>query len=192
VRIVAVDLGGTNARFAIAELREGKRPTLSAPRKYKTADYPDLPSAWSAFARDNGGPVPKVASIAIAGPVEGDVIRFTNSPWAIRPATLAQELGVDNLLLLNDFAAMAAAVGRLEDDELIPLGGPAGSLPAAGITTIIGPGTGLGVAQLLRRNQRNIVLPTEGGHVDFAALDAVEEKMLHRLRQRFVRVSTET
>jgi glucokinase len=191
VRIVAVDLGGTNARFAMAELHADRRPTLSEPRKYKTADYPDLPSAWAAFAKDSGGTLPTAASIAIAAPVEGELIRFTNSPWVIRPATLAQELGIDHLLLLNDFAAMAAAVGRLHEEELIPIGGPAGSLPQSGVMTVIGPGTGLGVAQLLRRGGRNIVLPTEGGHLDFAALDSVEERMLLRLRQRFVRVSTE-
>jgi glucokinase len=191
LRIVAGDLGGTNARFAIAELHADKRPTLGEPRKYKTADYPDLPSAWAAFAKDNDGILPRTASIAVAGPVEGDLIHFTNSPWVIRPATFASELGVDHLLLLNDFAAMAAAVGRLNEDELIPIGGPAGPLPASGVTTVIGPGTGLGVAQLLRRGGRTIVLPTEGGHLDFAALDSVEEKMLSRLRQRFVRVSTE-
>jgi len=191
MRIVAVDLGGTNARFAIAELYADKRPKLSEPRKYRTADYPDLPSAWAAFARDSGGALPKAASIAIAGPVEGDLIRFTNSPWVIRPSTLARELGIDHLLLLNDFAAMAAAVGRLHDDEFVAIGGPAGPLPQSGVITVIGPGTGLGVAQLLRRDGRNIVLPTEGGHLDFAALDSAEEKMLQRLRQRFVRVSTE-
>lgn len=191
MQIVAVDLGGTNARFAIADLHAGRRPTLGESRKYRTADYPDLPTAWAAFAKDSGGTLPKAASIAIAGPVEGELIRFTNSPWVIRPATLAQELGIDQLLLLNDFAAMAAAVGRLHDEELAPLGGPAGSLPESGVVTIIGPGTGLGVAILLRRGGRNIVLPTEGGHLDFAALDGVEEKMLRRLRQRFVRVSTE-
>ncbi|MDB5687499.1 MAG: glucokinase [Rhizorhabdus sp.] len=191
MRIVAVDLGGTNARFALADLHEDRRPTLGEARKYKTADYPDLASAWRAFARDSGVDLPKAASIAIAGPVEGDLIRFTNSPWVIRPATLAQELEIDDLLLLNDFAAMAAAVGRLHDDELIAIGGPAGPLPATGVVTIAGPGTGLGVAQLLRHKGRNIVLPTEGGHLDFAPLDSFEEALLKRLREEHRRVSTE-
>jgi glucokinase len=59
------------------------------------------------------------------------------------------------------------------------------------VVTIAGPGTGLGVAQLLRHKGRNVVLPTEGGHLDFAALDSVEEQMLQRMRHRFERVSTE-
>ena len=191
MQIVAVDLGGTHARFTIADLSPDRRPVLGEARKYKTADFPDFPSAWAAFARDCGTKPPAAASIAIAGPVEGDLIRFTNCPWVIRPATLAADLGVEQLLLLNDFAAMAAAVGQLDGDELIPLGGPAGPLPSSGMVTIAGPGTGLGVAQLLRHRGRDIVLATEGGHLDFAALDSVEEQMLRRLRSRYVRVSTE-
>jgi glucokinase len=190
--IVAVDLGGTHARFALAELGGGPRPKLGETRKYRTAEYPDLPSAWRAFERDSGRRLPCAASIAIAGPVEGELIRFTNNSWTIRPATLADELEIDGPVeLLNDFAAMAAAVGVLDDSELVYLGGPEGALPESGVTTVIGPGTGLGVAQLLRRDGRRIVLATEGGHLDFAALDGFEERLLQRLRERHRRVSTE-
>lgn len=189
--IVAVDLGGTHARFAVAELREDARPALGDVYKYRAADHAGLADAWAAFAKDLGRAPPPVASIAIAGPVEGELIRFTNNDWTIRPATLAGELGVGEVRLFNDFAAMAAAVGVLETDELIPLGGPDGPLPAEGVTTVIGPGTGLGVAQLLRRHGRRTVLATEGGHIDFAALDGFEEKLLARLRARHRRVSVE-
>ena len=191
MKLVAVDLGGTHARFAIAELHRDRRPTLGAVATYKTADYPGLPDSWAAFRQAQGGRLPQAASIAVAGPVEGALIRFTNNGWTIRPATLAAELGVERIALFNDFAAMAAAVGVLEDGELIPLGGPDGALPTEGVTTVIGPGTGLGVAQLLRRDGRRIVIPTEGGHIDFAALDSFEEKLLGVLRERHRRVSAE-
>ena len=191
MKLVAVDLGGTHARFAIAELHQDRRPTLGAVATYKTADYPGLSDSWAAFRQAQGGRLPQAASIAVAGPVEGALIRFTNNGWTIRPATLAAELGVERIALFNDFAAMAAAVGVLEDDELIPLGGPDGALPTEGVTTVIGPGTGLGVAQLLRRDGRRIVIPTEGGHIDFAALDSFEEKLLGVLRERHRRVSAE-
>lgn len=191
MKLVAVDLGGTHARFAIAELHDDRRPTLSEARKYRTADHASLAEAWARFAQDEGGTLPKAASIAIAGPVDGELIRFTNNSWVIRPATLAHELGVEHLRVFNDFAAMAAAVGVLLPQELVHIGGPEGALPAEGVTTVIGPGTGLGVAQLLRRQGRNIVLATEGGHLDFAALDGFEEKLLARLRERHRRVSVE-
>ncbi len=191
MKLVAVDLGGTHARFAIAELHRDRRPSLSEPRKYRTADFTGLAEAWSAYARDEGIPLPHAASIAIAAPVEGELIRFTNNDWVIRPATLAHELGVGRLHLCNDFAAMAAAVGVLQPDELGYLGGPEGALPGEGVTTVIGPGTGLGVAQLIHRYGRSIVIATEGGHIDFAALDGFEEKLLARLRERHRRVSAE-
>ncbi|MET0375435.1 MAG: glucokinase [Rhizorhabdus sp.] len=191
MKIVTVDLGGTNARFAIAELHDDHRPTLGESRTYKTAEHGGLAEAWAAFARDTDGTLPEVASIAIAGPVDGDLIRFTNNSWVIRPAALAAELGLKRLSLFNDFAAMAAAVGVLNPDELGYVGGPDGPLPREGVTTVIGPGTGLGVAQLLRRSGRTVVLPTEGGHIDFAALDDFEERLLSRLRERHRRVSVE-
>lgn len=189
--LVAVDIGGTHARFAVAELHADRRPTLGEICKYRTADHAGLASAWAAFSRDHGRTLPKAASIAIAAPVERELIRFTNNGWTIRPATLAQELDVETVGLLNDFAAMAAAVGVLEEDELVHLGGPAGPLPADGVTTVIGPGTGLGVAQLLRHKSHSIVLATEGGHIDFAPLDSFEERLLMLLRTRHRRVSIE-
>lgn len=189
--IVAVDLGGTNARFAVAELHADRRPTLGIVYSYKAADFSGLSAAWAAFAGDLGRDPPPVASIAIAAPVEGELIRFTNNDWTIRPAAIARDIGVERVALYNDFAAMAAAVGVLNGDELIPIGGPEGPLPDEGITTVLGPGTGLGVAQLLRRRGRSIVLPTEGGHIDFAALDGFEETLLGRLRARHRRVSVE-
>lgn len=189
--VVAVDIGGTHARFALAALKPGQRPTLGEMRKYRTADHAGLPSAWSAFARDCGGKLPAAASIAIAGPVDGELIRFTNNPWIIRPATIGDELGLDDgPLLLNDFAAMAAGVGVMEAGELDHLGGP-DTYPDAGVTTVIGPGTGLGVAQLIRGDGRQTVIATEGGHLDFAALDGFEEALLRRLRAQHGRVSTE-
>jgi glucokinase len=192
MRIVAVDLGGTHARFAVAELHADRRPTLGKSRKYRTAEHAGLAAAWTAFARDEGEPLPEVASIAIAGPIGGELIRFTNNHWTIRPATFAAELGIDrSSILLNDFAAMAAAVGTLGETELEHIGGPRGPLTGDGVTTVIGPGTGLGVAQVLRRRGRAVTIPTEGGHLDFAALDDFEEALARRLRRNHGRVSTE-
>ncbi|WP_404713754.1 glucokinase [Sphingomonas sp. MMS24-J13] len=191
-QVVAVDIGGTHARFALAELQPGRRPALGRMRKYRTADHAGLASAWAAFGRDCGGVLPAAAAIAIAGPVDGELIRFTNNPWLIRPATIGDELGLDrDPLLLNDFAAMAAGIGVMDDSEFDHLGGTAGAWPGSGVTTVIGPGTGLGVAQLLRTGGRNIVIASEGGHVDFAALDGFEEALAQRLRAQHGRVSAE-
>ena len=189
IEIVAGDIGGTHARFARAELQPGSRPRLGPPRTYHTADFPDLPSAWRRFVAEEGI-APIAASLAVAAPIDGDLLRFTNSPWTIEASKLAQALGVGEVLLLNDFGAIAHAVAWLAADEFCHLAGPQ-TIPDEGVTTIIGPGTGLGVAILLRRNGHYEVIETEGGHFDFAPLDTIEEQVLRHLRERFLRVSVE-
>jgi glucokinase len=188
--IVVVDVGGTNARFAIARLN-GAVAELSDIRRYGTADHSSLGAAWQSFARDLGGILPKAASIAVAGALGGETVKLTNSPWIVRPRTLPQELGVDELTLVNDFGAMAHAVNALGDDQFEWMAGPHPGRPAEGVITVIGPGTGLGVAMVLRRGSSQHVIETEGGHMDFAPLDALEEKILQRLRNRHLRVSVE-
>lgn len=188
--IVTADIGGTHARFARATLPAKGSPALGIVRTYKTGDFPDIAAAWRRFAADEERPLPPGASLAVAAPIDGGLIRFTNSPWVIDPDTLAGQLGVDNALLLNDFGAMGHAVAHLEQSNFVHIAGPA-KVQDEGMTTIVGPGTGLGVAQLLRRRGRYEVIETEGGHFDFAPLDPLEEQILGRLRTRFTRVSVE-
>lgn len=190
IEIVAADIGGTNARFARVALHPGARPSLGDVRTYRTADYPDIAAAWRRFAEDEGGILPARASIAVAAPIDGGIVRFTNSPWMIDPATITAELRLDDILLLNDFGAIGHAIARLDESDFAHLAGPF-EIPAEGVTTIVGPGTGLGVAILLRRNGRHEVIETEGGHFDFAPLDPLEQQILDRLRARFTRVSVE-
>ena len=69
--------------------------------------------------------------------------------------------------------------------------GPERSLPDRGVISILGPGTGLGVAALLRKPDHYEVIETEGGHVDFAPLDKLEDQILSHMRRNFRRVSIE-
>jgi len=188
--IVAGDIGGTNARFARATLTPGRRPQLRDVRSYKTANHPDLASAWRRFLADEGDPVISAASLAVAAPMDGGLIRFTNSPWIIEPDMVAHQLGVDRVHFLNDFGAIAHGVAWLEEQEFAHIAGPT-EIPTEGVATLLGPGTGLGVAILLHRHNRYDVVETEGGHLDFAPLDPIEQQVLDRLRERFVRVSAE-
>lgn len=190
MEIVAGDIGGTNARFARAIVEPGRAPRLETVRTYKTSAFPDLASAWRRFLAEEGDLRVAAASIAVAAPMDGGLIRFTNSPWVIEPEKVAEQLGIDHVHFLNDFGAIAHAVAWLEDGAFTHLAGPK-TVPAEGLTTIIGPGTGLGVAMLLRRGGRYEVMETEGGHLDFAPLDAIEQQILDRLRDRYLRVSTE-
>jgi glucokinase len=191
MQIVAADIGGTNARFAIAEVSAGKVVYLGEAVTFKTADYTSFETAWQAFAAGLDEQVPRAAGIAIAAPVHNEVIKLTNSPWVIRPATLTTQLHLDRLTLVNDFGAVGHAVAHAEEASFSHICGPDVPLPEIGVISVVGPGTGLGVAHILRRDGRYFVNETEGGHIDFAPLDTIEDAILIRLRQRYRRVSTE-
>jgi len=191
VKLVAVDIGGTHARLALAEVEQGRVVSLGEAVTLKTAEHASFQTAWQEFARLIGAPLPRAAAIAVAGPVSGEVIKFTNNPWILRPALIGEKLGVDRYVLINDFAAVGHAAAQAGPEHFIHLTGPDEPLPAAGTISIVGPGTGLGVAHVLRWQGGYHVQPTEGGHIDFAPLDSVEDAILARLRQRHRRVSVE-
>ena len=189
--IVAIDIGGTHARFALAEVGEGRVLGLGEVCTLKTAEHASLQTAWEAFAAALARPLPPAAAIAVAGPVQGELLKLTNNPWVIRPALIPEKLGADRYTIVNDFGAVAHAVAQLDDEHFDHLCGPERPLPQEGVISIVGPGTGLGVAQLLRRGGRYHVIETEGGHIDFAPLDSLEDKILVQLRRRHRRVSVE-
>ncbi len=191
MQLVAVDIGGTHARFALAEAAAGRVVSLGEAVTLKTADHASFQLAWEEFARIAGGTVPPAVAIAVAGPVGGDMIRFTNNPWIIRPALIPEKLGAPHYVVVNDFAAVAHAVAQADPAHLLHVCGPDVALPASGTISVVGPGTGLGVAQLWRSGSTYHVQPTEGGHIDFAPLDRIEDAILARLRGRHRRVSAE-
>jgi len=189
--LVAVDIGGTHARFAVAEVADGHVVSLGKPETLKVAEHASLQTAWQSYAARLGRPLPLAAAFSIASPVGSEVIRLTNNPWVIRPALIPERLGAERYVVVNDFAAVGHAVAQLPADAFDHLCGPEVPLPSEGILTVCGPGTGLGVAQLLRDRHGYRVLPTEGGHIDYAPLDAIEDALVRRLRDSFTRVSAE-
>ena len=191
MHIVAIDIGGTHARFALAEVDAGRVVHLGEPVTMKTAEHASFQTAWEAFDEMLDQPIPRAAAIAIAGPVTGEVIKFTNNPWIIRPALINERLKVDVFTLVNDFGAVGHAVAQAQPEHFTHLCGPDEPLTSEGTISIVGPGTGLGVAHIHRHAGGYHVQATEGGHVDFAPLDSIEDAILARLRQRFTRVSTE-
>lgn len=189
--IAVADIGGTHARFALAEIAGQQVLALSEPVTLKTADHGSMQTAWNEFERLSGGSLPHEIGIAFAGPIDGDVLKLTNNPWVIRKAMMKDKLGVDRFTIVNDFAAIGHAVACLDSSNFTHLCGPDRPFDADGVLTIVGPGTGLGVAQVLRRSGAYEVIPTEGGHIDFAPLDSLEDQILAFLRRSFRRVSVE-
>jgi len=189
--LIALDVGGTNARFARASIAEDGAISLGEPVTLKTSEHVSLQTAWEHYAEIAGGDLPANAAIAIAAPVEAETVRMTNNTWSFRPDLIAGELGIERLTLINDFGAVAHAVACAEPADLVHVAGPDKPLPQTGTTSVIGAGTGLGIAHFHRVDETYHVQSTEGGHIDFAPVDTIDDMLLADLRQKHRRVSLE-
>ncbi|MFG1613914.1 glucokinase [Nonomuraea wenchangensis] len=172
---LVADIGGTNARFGLVT-------SLDEPPSHVAvlagADHPTLPDAVAAYLGQHaGGARPGAACLALAGPIDGDHYRLTNSAWA----GSVRDLGVPYVRLLNDFEALALSLPHLGGDDLVPLGGPE---PAHGVKAVLGPGTGLGVSALVPTEHGWTPVPGEGGHVTVPVVDERELEIVRVLRAR--------
>ena len=184
-RLVA-DIGATNARFAL--YRPGTRPR--APVVLPVADFGTIETATrEALARAGAEAPPLCAAIAIAAPVADDRVEMTNHPWRFSRESLRRALGLERLVVINDFTAIALSLPRLDARERRQVGG-AKPVPRAPLG-VLGPGTGLGVSGLVHAGGGWTALTSEGGHVDLAPGDDPEPAILERLRRRFGHVSLE-
>lgn len=191
MRIGVGDIGGTNARFALAEVAAGRVQSLDEPVVLAAKDHAGLEQAWQAFGAALDEPMPRHAAFGLAGPVTGGPVCFVNSHWVVDPARLHGQLGLESSLLLNDFGAMAVAADALGPGDFAHVCGPDVPLPASGAISVIGPGTGLGVAVLQRRQGGAVILETEGSHVHFAPLDAGEARVSAAISKHHGRTSIE-
>jgi glucokinase len=159
--ILIGDIGGTNARFAIL------LDSYAEPKQFpivQTADFATIDDAIQTAILDRTSVQPRSAVLAVAGPVDGDEIELTNCPWVVRPRVMIENLGLRDVVVLNDFEAQALAVVALGEEHMEKIG-PGTPEPTAG-RVVLGPGTGLGVAGLIHACHRWIPVPGEGGHMD--------------------------
>jgi glucokinase len=196
---LVADIGGTHARFALADT-VGRAPLhLDSVRNLAVADHASLVDAARHYLRlmDPLPRAPGQAVFGVAGRVEGDLARITNHPWVISRPEIAAALGLPpaRVGLVNDFTAQAMATTLLEAGDLAAIGDvPLQAAAPARVDrtcAVIGPGTGLGVSALLLREGRVIPLETEGGHVSFAATTEQEAAVWAVLAARYGRVSNE-
>jgi len=184
------DIGGTNARFALADRGS---PGFTAAETLKCADYPAADNAIQHFLTAVGAPPPEAICLAAAGPIVDERVRFTNNPWTIAAADLRQAFDIDRVRLLNDFEAIACSVPFLAASDLKPIGLP---MPVQldkddFMVGVIGPGTGLGAVGLKRFRGHYIPLAGEASHGGFAPETGVQIEILRLLRERYERVSSE-
>lgn len=192
-RTLLADIGGTNARFALADPAAPMPLRPESVREYVVAEFPSLAEAARTYLRDSGAEA-QDGVFAIAGRVDGDVGRITNHPWVISRSRTCEALGFQRLALVNDFAAQSMAIGLLGRDDVVPVGGVAWTPDTDArdrVYAVIGPGTGLGVGLLVIRDGRHFAIETEGGHVSFPPGTPEEIAILERLSAQFGRVSNE-
>lgn len=193
-RILAGDVGGTSTRLALFAAADGGggEPLRSA--TYRSREHSSLEPILAEFLGDDAGDV-ATACLGIAGPVIGNRCRAPNLAWDVDGAALARAAGVPALELVNDLVATAEGLAILDEDDLATL--HAGRRRPGAVRLLIGAGTGLGMALLVPRAAAGgdpwdvEVLPSEGGHADFAARTDLEIELLRHLRPRFGRVSVE-
>jgi glucokinase len=180
------DIGGTNARFAIAE-----NGTYRDLKHVEVDRYPSLHDALSDYldTLSRGERTRLAGALAIAGPVLGDKISMTNKAWSFSIDELRRSLNLTSLTVVNDFAANARAIPHLPQPSLLSVG-PA--IPEAkGKISVIGPGTGLGVSALIPDGADWALVAGEGGHATLAASNDEEEAIIGMLRKRWNHVSAE-
>jgi glucokinase len=185
--VLVGDVGGTNARFAL--LADPQSPPQLLPL-IATADYSGLEAVVQTFVLPHTRLRPRAAVIDIAGPITGDAARITNAEWVIRPAETIRVTGIEDVVLLNDFEALALALPALVPEDLEQLGN--GSETAAGAKVVLGPGTGLGVGALVPAGGIWAPVPGEGGHVEFGPAEADEFAVWAHLEAEHGRVEAET
>jgi glucokinase len=179
-RLIA-DIGGTNARFALA----GKHGEISAPTNLRVADFPAFDLAMAAYleaSRVRAGDTITSAAIAGAGPVENGAVQLTNAPWRLDEAGISEQLGGVRVRVFNDLEAVAHALMTLGPGDVSHVSGPDLALRGThGRRIAINVGTGFGAATLLTGSQEAVACPSEAGFIRFCPANEYERGVLDRL-----------
>jgi glucokinase len=184
------DIGGTNARFAL-EIRSQQVDGIAV---LPCNDYPTLKDAMASYLSSAAVqticalPI-RHAALAIANPVDGDLVRMTNHHWEFSIEALRAGLGLETLVVVNDFTALAMALPYLSADQKVRIGG--GTALAGQLIGLIGAGTGLGVSGIVPVGEHWVPLRSEGGHVSFAPADETELEILRFAWREHSHVSAE-
>ena len=185
--LIAGDIGGTKTDLAIYSLESGPHAPL-AQAQFPSADFPSLQAMVMRFLAQVKTAV-EHACFDVAGPVIDGHVKTTNLPWVMDEISLAKELNLESVHLMNDLEAVAHAVPVLRPIDLITLN--EGQPVSRGTIAVIAPGTGLGESFLTWDGSQYVAHSSEGGHSDFAPTDQQQIRLLESLLQRFDHVGVE-
>jgi glucokinase len=179
------DIGATHARFAL----ETAPGVLRSVRVLKCDDFTGIVPLLHSYLADHVGTRINHAAFALANPISGDMIRMTNRDWQFSTDEVRRELGLNTLLIVNDFTALAMSLPGLSGQDLMQVGG--GEPAANAVIGVLGPGTGLGVSGVIPTIDGFVTLGSEGGHVNFAPADEREFAILQFAWKEWPHVSNE-
>ncbi len=185
--LLAGDIGGTKTDLAIFSNEAGPQAPL-AQFEAHSAEYSSLSALVAEFLAKTPRRVNR-ACFAVAGPVIGGRAKITNLPWVLDEVSLARELKLDAVHLMNDLEAIAQAIPLLRPGDVCALN--AGQPASQGAIGVIAPGTGLGESFLTWDGTHYAAHSSEGGHADFAPTDESQIGLLRHLFERFDHVSVE-
>ncbi|HEY3054402.1 MAG TPA: glucokinase [Thermoanaerobaculia bacterium] len=183
-RVIAGDIGGTKTLLRCVE----SSGEVSAERRFDSGRYRTFDDLLREFLSLCSGPI-EGACFAVAGPVITGRAEVTNLQWVMESAKLEKAFGIPRVTLINDFYAIARGVPRLGPEDLVSL--QQGKRDRAAPIGILGAGTGLGEAMVTFDRQEWIVIPSEGGHADFAPQDEEQMRLLSALQKKYGHVSWE-
>lgn len=187
VRIIAGDVGGTKTLLQLVELNE-EGSAVAYEHRFESGGYRTFDDLLTEFLELAGGTV-DAACFAVAGPVFDDRAEVTNLKWLIEAAALTTLFGITRVALINDFYAVALGVPLLKTEDLVSL--HAGDRKRGAPIAILGAGTGLGQALVTFHGDEWGVIPSEGGHADFAPQDEEQARLFLFLHQKYGHVSWE-
>lgn len=194
LEILVADIGGTNARLAIASANKDQSIGLADERHYSVDDFDNFDQCLAEYRGSRTGKLPARALFAVAAPTEPDEIIFTNSPWRFSQSTIERKFSFRHVSCINDFEAVAHAAAMANSDQLQPILEPLERIQKdqdSGVTMVLGPGTGLGVSYIVGKQTGYHIQKTEAAHIGFSPSDEVEDLLHINLRRKFGRVSAE-
>ncbi|MEX2123778.1 MAG: glucokinase [Woeseia sp.] len=185
------DIGATSTRCAVC--RNGNKH-IGELQIFRNDQFDSLDALLGSYL-SSSGTKPAAGALAIAAPVDGDELQMTNRSWNFNRLELAERLGLEDLQIINDFHAVAYALPKLPQRDLVEIG--KASAYREGSRATLGPGSGLGVGAWILENSKGqgkhkgIAMFGEGGHVTLSARDETEDRIIAKIRERYGHASAE-